>query len=92
MTVINNSGFSLRSIIDNFFQRRREIKVARELLALPDATLRDIGLNRWDIKAAINAGNTMRALARISSENREMYANYGCGRLSGASPDLRMVA
>ncbi|NTF17021.1 DUF1127 domain-containing protein [Agrobacterium rubi] len=75
MTDHDLSGFSLRSIINRYLQRRREVRAVRQLLELSDTLLNDIGLTRYDVLAAVRAPSRRSPASLISSaaaENRRL--------------------
>jgi uncharacterized protein YjiS (DUF1127 family) len=87
-------GFSLQSIIARFIERRREARAIRQLLELPDAMLRDIGVSRWDVQSAITGrGCPSKSLERAASENRTLQAaNSSFPTVSGEARKLSMAA
>jgi uncharacterized protein YjiS (DUF1127 family) len=87
-------GYPLQSIIARFVERRREARAVRQLMELPDSMLRDIGLTRWDVQAAVSGfgGSTpSKSLARAASENRQA-ANSSFSMVSGEARKLSMAA
>jgi uncharacterized protein YjiS (DUF1127 family) len=95
LTDHNKRGYSLQSIITRFIERRREARAVRQLLELPDSMLRDIGLTRWDVQAAVSGfggGTPSKSLARAASENRLHAANSSFSMVSGEARKLSMAA
>ncbi|MEQ8347010.1 MAG: hypothetical protein RIB84_12580 [Sneathiellaceae bacterium] len=52
-------AISLQVALRGMHERGRLRRAARDMLALPDATLRDIGVSRWEIVAAIRLGRSV---------------------------------
>lgn len=51
-------------ILHRLHERARLRRAARQMLALSDATLRDIGVSRWEIEAAIRLGRPVARCGR----------------------------
>lgn len=95
MTDCEKSGFSLRSLLSRFLARRRELRTARELLSLSDAMLRDIGVSRWDVQAAVSVPcglSLSQSLAKAVAESSRRAANDRFSRVSGEVRNVGMAA
>jgi uncharacterized protein YjiS (DUF1127 family) len=96
LTDNSKRGFSLQSILSRLTARRREARAIRQLRDLSDSMLRDIGLTRWDVEAAISGSGRFapsKSLDRAASENRILEAaNAGCCKMSGQAGNLRLAA
>lgn len=87
-------GFSLRSIFSHFLKRRREVRSMQSLMDLPDSVLADIGLTRFDVRAAVYSSwrdTPSACLVRVVGEKqaRQEAANDA---LTRAIVDQRIAA